>query len=399
MNALSGPSKKAIKPATSSGVPTRPAGWNACSSDRGCGPFVRIHPGLMQLTRTSGARLIDSACVSATRPPFEAAYASVSGSDIWALVDAIVTTLPFAARSKDSAARTSRNVAVRLVPMTTAHSAADRRAIGLRILMPALETTASNRPSVPRMSCTSLSTAASSATSHISTRPPGGSAAVLSLSATITRQPAPDRREAMAAPIPCPPPVTRTTRRISTVIAASTRSRCSGRHAGPACQAQARSASRLFRGGVERLRQVGQDVVDMLDADRQAHIAGGDAGCRLFGLGKLGVCSAGRMDRQAARIADIGDVIEHLQRIDEAAAGIGTPGELEAQQAALPARQVFRRAFRTDPGVVAGMDHPCYFLSPSQEGRRGGSVFAVRAHPQRQRLQPLQEQERVERRH
>ena len=73
MKPLSGPTRNAASAAMSSGVPTRPAGWNASSSGRGGSPLVKIQPGLMQFTRTSGARLIDSAWVSATRPPFDAA--------------------------------------------------------------------------------------------------------------------------------------------------------------------------------------------------------------------------------------------------------------------------------------------------------------------------------------
>ena len=42
----------------------------------------------------------------------------------------------------------------------------------------------------------------------------------------------------------------------------------------------------------------------------------------------------GRMNGEAARVADIGDVIEHLQRVDEAAAGLLAAGEFEADQAA-----------------------------------------------------------------
>ena len=42
------------------------------------------------------------------------------------------------------------------------------------------------------------------------------------------------------------------------------------------------------------------------------------------------------MDREAARIADVGDVIEQLQRIDEAPAGLLAALDLEADQAAEP---------------------------------------------------------------
>ena len=48
--------------------------------------------------------------------------------------------------------------------------------------------------------------------------------------------------------------------------------------------------SRLLFGGlalcaccVERLIEVGEDVIDVFDADGEAHITGGDAGGQLFG--------------------------------------------------------------------------------------------------------------------
>src|SRR3546814_3564183 len=46
------------------------------------------------------------------------------------------------------------------------------------------------------------------------------------------------------------------------------------------------------------------------------------------------------MDGQAARVAEVGDVVEQLQRIDEAAARGGAAGQLEADQAAEAALQI-----------------------------------------------------------
>ena len=69
----------------------------------------------------------------------------------------------------------------------------------------------------------------------------------------------------------------------------------------------------------QRLDEIGEDVVDMLDADRQAHIAVVDAGRELLLGRELRMRGRGGMDRQAARVADIGDVVEQLQRIDERA--------------------------------------------------------------------------------
>ena len=57
----------------------------------------------------------------------------------------------------------------------------------------------------------------------------------------------------------------------------------------------------------------------MLDADREPHVARRHAARQLLGRAQLRVGRAGRMDGEAAHIADIGDVIEELQRIDEIA--------------------------------------------------------------------------------
>src|SRR3984885_6657353 len=166
----------------------------------------------MQFTRTSGPRLIASAWVSATSPPLDAAYASVCGSDIWARVDAIVTTAPFAARNRVSAARVSRNVLVRLVPITRDHSATASCAMGLRIMMPALHTSASARCPCVATPASSARTAVSSATSQATYRPPGRPPPPRSSPAPPTPQPSPARRAAIAAPMPCAPPVTSATR-------------------------------------------------------------------------------------------------------------------------------------------------------------------------------------------
>ena len=71
---------------------------------------------------------------------------------------------------------------------------------------------------------------------------------------------------------------------------------------------------------VERLRQIREDVVGMLDADRKAHIAGRDAGRELLLRRQLLMRGRGRMDGERARVADIGDMVEKLERVDEAGA-------------------------------------------------------------------------------
>ena len=70
---------------------------------------------------------------------------------------------------------------------------------------------------------------------------------------------------------------------------------------------------------------VRDDVVDVLQADRKPHIALGYAGRVLLFGAELRMRRGRGMNGQAARIADIGDVVEQLQRVDEAPARLPCP--------------------------------------------------------------------------
>ena len=87
-------------------------------------------------------------------------------------------------------------------------------------------------------------------------------------------------------------------------------------------------------GGGEGLVEIGNDVVDVLDADRKADIAGRHAAGQLIGRTELRVRGAGRMDGQRSRIAYVRHVIEELERVNEARAGLNTLLELEADETA-----------------------------------------------------------------
>ena len=60
----------------------------------------------------------------------------------------------------------------------------------------------------------------------------------------------------------------------------------------------------------------------MLNANGQADITWGHAGLELFFRGKLRMRRRCRVYRQRARFANIGNVIKHLQLVDEFSAGI-----------------------------------------------------------------------------
>src|SRR6478735_3897693 len=68
--------------------------------------------------------------------------------------------------------------------------------------------------------------------------------------------------------------------------------------------------------------EVGDDVLDRLQADRQPHETGLDAGGHLLLLGELRVGGGRRMDGEAADVADVGHVAVQRQGVDEARAGL-----------------------------------------------------------------------------
>src|SRR5690606_6750690 len=71
----------------------------------------------------------------------------------------------------------------------------------------------------------------------------------------------------------------------------------------------------------EGLFDIGNDVIDMLDADRDAHQVFRYAGLfQLFGR-KLAMGGGGRVAGQRLGVTDIDEAQDHLQRIDEAPAG------------------------------------------------------------------------------
>src|SRR5690606_28139459 len=77
----------------------------------------------------------------------------------------------------------------------------------------------------------------------------------------------------------------------------------------------------LLRRG-QSLVDILDDVVDVLDADREAHELRRDP-ARLLLLGReLGVRRGRRMYRQALRVADVREVAEELETLDELPAGL-----------------------------------------------------------------------------
>src|ERR1700683_2820829 len=98
--------------------------------------------------------------------------------------------------------------------------------------------------------------------------------------------------------------------------------------------------ARLFGGDgegacrVQRAIEIDENVVDMFNADREPDIAVRNAGLDLVFGRELRMGGRGRVNGEAARVADIGDVIEELQAVDEAPPRLASLGEFEPDEAA-----------------------------------------------------------------
>ena len=83
----------------------------------------------------------------------------------------------------------------------------------------------------------------------------------------------------------------------------------------------------------ERLVDVPEDVVDVLEADRDPHHVLRHAGRELLRLVELAMRRRRRMDDERSRVADVGEVAHQLRRLDEADAGGEAALDAEREQA------------------------------------------------------------------
>lgn len=99
--------------------------------------------------------------------------------------------------------------------------------------------------------------------------------------------------------------------------------------------------------------EVGDDVVDVLDANGQPHITIGNARRQLLFSSQLGMRRRRRMNCETPGVADIRHVVVKLQGINELSACLFATGKLEADKAAILATQIAVRALAMDPPAVA----------------------------------------------
>ena len=144
-------------------------------------------------------------------------------------------------------------------------------------------------------------------------------------------------------------------------------------------------------GGLPKcLIEVGEDVVDVLDPDREPHRILRYARGRQLLLVQLRMSRGCIVDRKRLGIADVGQVAEELQALDELAPALPSSLDAEADQASVAAREdsvgdrLVRARLQTrivDPGRAR--------MLLEVPGNRE-CVLGVALDPERQCLQPLQ---------
>src|SRR6185436_15841213 len=112
-------------------------------------------------------------------------------------------------------------------------------------------------------------------------------------------------------------------------------------------------------GGVERLVEIGDDVVRVLDADAEPDGLGPDAGLDLVGRRHLAMRRRGRMAGERLRVTEIDEPLDQLQRVVKPRAALIATLRAEGQQRAGAAAEIFlgkaaigtvRKAGIVDPG-------------------------------------------------
>src|SRR5437762_4518319 len=143
--------------------------------------------------------------------------------------------------------------------------------------------------------------------------------------------------------------------------------------------------------------EIPDEIVHVLEPDRQPHRAGGDSGCGELLVRELAMRSGGGMDDEALRVADVGEVAPERERLDEAASALAAALEVEREYGARAGRQIAvdERAVRAVG--KRGMAHRADALLVAQPFGHRERVSDVAVHSHRQRLDPEQEQERIER--
>ena len=147
----------------------------------------------------------------------------------------------------------------------------------------------------------------------------------------------------------------------------------------------------------EALLEIPDQIVHGFDADRQPDGSGTHAGRAQLLVVELTMRRAGRMDDQALGIADVGEVRPQGDAANEVLSRRAAAAAVEGEHRARAARQVFVDERPVAARRQARIGHVRREVVRLEKARDGRGILDMAGHPQRQRLQSLQEQEGIER--
>src|SRR5674476_1346151 len=148
----------------------------------------------------------------------------------------------------------------------------------------------------------------------------------------------------------------------------------------------------------EPLLEVRQNVIDELDADRQSHQTGSHPRRQLVLSRELGVSRRRRVDDQRAHVADVGHVAVQAQCLDEFLSSLHTTGDLEGDDGTSTTGGVLVRQRLPWAGGQRGVGHGLDLAVCFEPTVHLDRVLHVTLDSQRQGLDPLGDEKRVERR-
>src|ERR1700676_4794560 len=99
----------------------------------------------------------------------------------------------------------------------------------------------------------------------------------------------------------------------------------------------------LSRAGLQRLIDVPEDIIERFQSDRQPNHFRRNTGGALLFLVELAMRRRRRMDDQRLGIADIGQMRQELDRLDESHAGRGASFNAKSKDASRTSREVALR--------------------------------------------------------
>ena len=144
-----------------------------------------------------------------------------------------------------------------------------------------------------------------------------------------------------------------------------------GRRGSPCC------GHALSGNSPEAQLQVGKDVSQVFDTHRKSHQSGGNAGGLLLLGGELGVGGGGRVDHQAALIADVGHMAMELESLHKRPTRFDAALDFEGQHPGAAQGRVLASELMPGTAFQAGVvdrKHLGALFEPAGNGQGIGGV-------------------------